>query len=254
MSGLARAVRGAALWVGVLLGACKPDEPKHETLAFSATASQSAATAPSSATAAPPSSLAAFVAPSSVADAASADASVSQSGCKRLKPGTNEPMCNLGKDYCCENVATGEAKCVPHAEAKGLTCSDDGAWRVAIGCSTSSMCGPAQKCCIEEPVPGFLQTVCAASCDHEEVCVPNLPGGECRDKSSFDCVASPASRTGARCLLTGTTGGNAAGEGGDAECRRTGATSCGRGMVCIEQEVSRWLPDGSNRYLCVKKR
>jgi len=77
-------------------------------------------------------------------------------------------MCNLAKDYCCENVASGEGKCAPHEKAKGLQCSDDGAWRVAIGCSTSSMRGPAQKCCVQEPVPGFLQTVCAASCQHEE--------------------------------------------------------------------------------------
>ncbi len=245
---VAGTVCSAALLVGVLLGACKSDEAKHDKPAGAATASQAAATA-SNGAAAPAVSSAA----SSVAPAANADASAPAEGCKRLKPGTNEPMCNLGKDYCCENAATGEAKCVPHKEAKGLQCGDDGAWRVAIGCTTSSMCGPAQRCCIQEPVPGFLQTVCAASCDHEEVCVPKLPGGECRDTVSFECVASPASRTGARCLLQGSPGGNAASEGGDAECRRTGGTSCGPGMVCITQDVSHWLPDGSNMFLCVKK-
>jgi hypothetical protein len=112
-------------------------------------------------------------------------------------------MCNLGKDFCCENVATGQEKCVPHKEAQGIHCSPDGAWLVAMGCTTSSMCGPAQRCCVQEPVPGFLQTACAATCQHEEVCVPGLAGGECKDPARFDCVASDASRTGGHCVAKG---------------------------------------------------
>jgi len=234
--------------VGAVLGACKSDDAKPKKPAVSATASPGSASTASGAAVVPTASVAA----SSVALAASADAGSLHGGCKRLKPGTHEPMCNLAKDYCCENAATGEAKCVPHKDAKGLTCGDDGAWRVAIGCTTSSMCGPAQRCCIQEPVPGFLQTVCAESCEHEEVCVPNLPGGECRDKD-FDCIASPASRTGARCLVGGPERGNPDSEGGDAECRRTGGQTCGHGMVCIMQQVGNWSPDGGNMFVCVKK-
>lgn len=182
------------LFVGILVGACKRDEAQKNNAAASAAASQIAATTASGAAAAP----------ASAAPAASANAPVGS--CKRLKPGTNEHMCNLAKDYCCENAATGQEKCVPHKDAKGLSCSDDGAWRLAIGCSTSSMCGPSQKCCVQEPVPGFLQTVCAATCQHEEACLPNMPGAECKDPQKFDCVASPTSRTGGRCVANGGAG------------------------------------------------
>jgi hypothetical protein len=193
---VAGTVCSAAVFVGVLLGACKSDDAKQDKTAGSA------ATMASGVPAAP--------AVSSAASTASADNGGSPGGCKRLKPGTSEPMCNLAKEYCCENVAGGQEKCVAHKEAKGLQCGDDGAWRVAIGCSTSSMCGPAQKCCVQEPAPGFLQTVCAPTCQHEEVCVPNLSGGSCKDPASFDCVASDTSRTGGRCIAKTTAGSKVA--------------------------------------------
>src|ERR1019366_6761790 len=89
---LAGTVCSAAVFVGVLLGACKSDDAKQDKTAGSAAASQSAATTASGAPAAP--------ALSSASSTASADTSVSPGSCKRLKPGTNEPMCNLAKEYC----------------------------------------------------------------------------------------------------------------------------------------------------------
>ena len=244
---IARTACGAALFVGVFLAACKSEDASRDRPAGSAAASQAAATTASgpgttpAASPAPPSATATTtqVLPESAGRPGS---------CHRLEPGTHDPMCNLGKDFCCENIASGREKCVPHEEAQGFHCSPDGAWLVAMGCTTSSMCGPAQKCCVEEPVAGFLQTVCAATCQHEEVCVPGLAGGECKDPKSFDCVASDASRTGGHCAARSAAGGKGVhcgarlvrvaspgSPGGRCapSCTGDGADTCPAGRMCM---------------------
>jgi hypothetical protein len=171
-----------ALALAVVLVACKSKEGQGAAGSASVAATTASSAVPAASSSAP------------------ANAQGSAGHCKRLKPGTSEPMCNLAHDVCCENAATGQERCVPRAQSKGNHCGDDGAWLVAMNCTTSSMCGPAQKCCVQEPSSGFLQTVCAPTCQHEEVCVPNLPGGGCKDATKFDCVASESSRTGGRCV------------------------------------------------------
>jgi hypothetical protein len=196
----------AGVFVGILLAACKSGDASKDRPAGSIAASPAVATTASGAATAPAASSAASPATPTTSVPTSPEGGGPPGGCKRLQPGTTDLMCNLGKDFCCENVATGQEKCVAHEDAQGFHCSPDGAWLVAMGCTTSSMCGPAQKCCVQEPVPGFFQTACAATCQREEACVPGLAGGECKDPPSFDCVASDASRTGGHCVARAASG------------------------------------------------
>jgi hypothetical protein len=95
-------------------------------------------------------------------------------------------------------VTTGEEKCVTRAEKRGKAsqCTADGKWLLAMECSQYTGCPAGQKCCVQEPVPGFLQSVCATSCQHEEACTVN---GACKDPG-FACSNAPNSRSGGRCV------------------------------------------------------
>ena len=113
--------------------------------------------------------------------------------------------CALDAEYCCENASTSEQRCQLRETraGRGVACSADGAWRVAMECVQYEGCGASQKCCVTEPARGFFQTVCADTCgDGDESCTGKADGA-CKTPGTV-CVANPGSRAGGHCVAETT--------------------------------------------------
>jgi len=121
--------------------------------------------------------------------------------------------CDLRSQACCDNLRTGDHRCLPKAGARqDMHCGLGEEWAFAMSCGQSTDCAGGATCCnyplvpimpgmLEDPGPYVgpvagtrMEQVCDDSCPTHEVCATN---GRC--KGYWGCENAPDSRPGGIC-------------------------------------------------------